>query len=53
MTKGQDHTVIRLSICSHRTTLTDIDTAFETLRKYSERIDAEDREKLASDWANK
>ncbi|MFB6187658.1 MAG: aspartate aminotransferase family protein, partial [Halobacteriaceae archaeon] len=42
-TEVQDQTVIRLSICSHRTTVSDIDTAFEALREYGERIDAENR----------
>jgi hypothetical protein len=31
-TEGRDHTVVRLSICRHRTMPTDIDTTFEALR---------------------
>jgi glutamate/tyrosine decarboxylase-like PLP-dependent enzyme len=52
-TEVQDHTAIRLSICSHRTRATDIDRTFEALREHGERIDAEDREKLNNDFADK
>ena len=45
-TEVQDHTVIRLSICSHRTTPTDIDRTFDALREHGERIDEETRERL-------
>ncbi|MFW6152918.1 MAG: pyridoxal phosphate-dependent decarboxylase family protein [Halobacteriota archaeon] len=43
-TTGVDErTVLRLSICSHRTTIDDIDRTFELLRHHGERIDREER----------
>jgi glutamate/tyrosine decarboxylase-like PLP-dependent enzyme len=42
--RGQ--TVIRLSICSHRTTPADIDRTFEALREHGERIDSTGRDRL-------
>lgn len=50
-TEVRDHTVIRLSICSHRTTPADIDTTFDALREHGERIDTTERERLDSDVA--
>ena len=52
-TEVQDRTVIRLSICSHRTTPMDIDRTFEALREHGERIDAENRERLDRDFADR
>ncbi|RDZ52484.1 aspartate aminotransferase family protein [Haloferax sp. Atlit-6N] len=43
-TSIHDRTVLRLSICSHRTTTDDIDRTFETLRDIGEREDATLRE---------
>jgi glutamate/tyrosine decarboxylase-like PLP-dependent enzyme len=47
-TEVRGHTVIRLSICSHRTTPADIDTTFEALREHGERIDTAEREGVDS-----
>jgi len=41
-----DRTVLRLSICSHRTTVEDVDAVFEWFREAGERIDATEREGL-------
>jgi aromatic-L-amino-acid/L-tryptophan decarboxylase len=40
--KVKGHVVIRLSICSHRTTITDIDQVFETLSQIGRRIFTQD-----------
>ena len=45
-TAVRDHTVLRLSICSHRTTPADIDVTFEALGEHGERIDGEHRDRL-------
>jgi glutamate/tyrosine decarboxylase-like PLP-dependent enzyme len=45
-TEVRDRTVIRLSICSHRTTPTDIDRTFEALRRHGEHIDDAERKRL-------
>lgn len=45
-TEVQGHTVIRLSICSHRTTPADIDRTFEALRDHGQRLDEEHRDRL-------
>lgn len=45
-TSIHDRTVLRLSICSHRTTPDDIDHVFETLRELGEREDREHRPTL-------
>ncbi len=45
-TSLRGRTVQRLSICSHRTTLEDVDLVFRTLREIGGRIDAEGRGKL-------
>lgn len=46
-TSIRGRTVIRLSICSHRTTREDIDEVFETLREIGARLDRADRPVLA------
>lgn len=46
-TEVQEQTVIRLSICSHRTMPEDIDITFEALREHGERIDAKGRDRLS------
>lgn len=51
-TEVRDHVAIRLSICSHRTTPTDIDRTFDALREHGERIDGEDRERVHSEGAD-
>ncbi|WP_058827689.1 aspartate aminotransferase family protein [Haloferax sp. Q22] len=43
-TSIHDRTVLRLSVCSHRTTTDDIDRTFETLRDIGQREDATLRE---------
>lgn len=45
-TSVRGRTVLRLSICSHRTTLQDIDAVFEKLRDLGERIDRGARGRL-------
>lgn len=45
-TEIDGHTAIRLSICSHRTTLSDIDAMFDALRRHGERLDDEHRERF-------
>jgi len=45
-TSMHDRTVLRLSICSHRTTLDDVDETFETLREIGGQVDDELREGL-------
>lgn len=45
-TEVRGHTVLRLSICSHRTTPADIDRTFEALRDHGERIDLELRDRV-------
>ena len=47
-TSIRGRTVLRLSICSHRKTLHDIDLVFDTLRKVGERVDGEGRGRLAA-----
>jgi hypothetical protein len=36
-----------MSICSHRTRQEDIDRTFEALREHGERIDSDERDRLA------
>lgn len=45
-TEVRGDTVIRMSICSHRTRPSDIDTTFEALRTHGERIDDQNRHRL-------
>lgn len=45
-TEVRDRTVLRLSICSHRTKPSDIDDTFEMSRKQGEEIDATNRDRL-------
>ncbi len=44
-----DRTVLRLSICSHRTTVEDVDAVFEAIRTVGEREDRAGRDALALD----
>ena len=43
-TSIHDRTVLRLSICSHRTSVADVDAVFEWFREAGERIDAAERD---------
>ncbi len=47
-TAVRGRTVLRLSICSHRTTLEDIDRVFEKLRELGRAIDKDERPPLAA-----
>ncbi len=49
-TEVQNHTAIRFSICSHRTTPTDIDRTFAALREHGKRIDEANRERLDGEF---
>jgi glutamate/tyrosine decarboxylase-like PLP-dependent enzyme len=48
-TSVREHTVLRMSICNHRTTPEDIDTTFAAIREHGERIDGEGRDRLPAD----
>jgi aromatic-L-amino-acid decarboxylase len=44
--KVHGHTVLRMSICSHRTTLNDIETVFEKVKQLGEALDEKERPAL-------
>jgi len=47
-TEVDGRTVQRMSICSHRTREEDVDRTFDALREHGDRIDAEERDRLAA-----